>query len=84
MTTTIETLTVQQINSLRCEALAAGDYTMIAICDLALDGECDLADVDGRDRARVRCMSQRDAYAEIAKQISDAEEAYGFTMPVRR
>lgn len=45
--TTIDTLTDDQIATLRAESAAAGDLLTVAICDVALAGELDrIADVD--------------------------------------
>lgn len=78
MTTTIENLTDAQIRSLRAEASDAGDHEMVAICDLALDGEIDTDDYSTLDRdeaRRVRCMSRDEAYAEIVEAIDLARAA---------
>jgi hypothetical protein len=37
--TTIENITVEQIETLRAEAASAGDTAQVAICDRATDGD---------------------------------------------
>lgn len=76
MTTTIKSLTENQIRTLRFEALTAGDYDMAAICDLAIDGSIDCDDyttLSTSGERRIRTMSRADAYAEIVRVINNAE-----------
>ena len=41
MTTTIDTITITQISTLRDEAGSAGDTAMVRICDAAFTGDRD-------------------------------------------
>ena len=52
-----------QIRALSCEAFEAMDYTMVAVCDIALKGEWypDQCPVPWRDAHRLDQMSQVDA-----------------------
>jgi hypothetical protein len=68
--TTIETITRSQIKTLRSEALAAGDYHQVDICDRALSS--DDVDQDGNPVA-LSDMTREEALAECARVISDAE-----------
>lgn len=75
MTTTIKSLTERQIRTLRPEALAAGDYDMAAICDLAIDGSIDCDDyttLSTSGERRIRQMNREAAYAEIVRAINHA------------
>lgn len=79
--TTIDTITTNQIKSLRNAAGEANDLAQIVICDVALGREMD--DDDYRDRAaheaadfaRARTMSREAALVECVRVISDAEAA---------
>jgi hypothetical protein len=85
MLTTADNITNQQIKALREEAMAAGDYRQVAICDVALNpletadpltGE-PLVDSDGnpitRGLARAKCAAVI-AYAQGEARRGEAAE----------
>jgi len=67
MTTTINSLTADQIRSLRTEAKLAGDDVMADICDVALATE----DSDGTVLGKP--LSVEAARAEVVRAIRDNE-----------
>jgi len=69
--TTIDTLTDCQIRTLRGEAMAAGDYAQVDICQRALTSDDDTIDSDGNEIAGAD-MSQDDARRECARVIATA------------
>ena len=68
-TLTAETITTAQIKALRSEAMAAGDYAQVDICDRALAADDSTTDQDGNTVARAD-LSREDARAECADAIS--------------
>lgn len=77
---TAETITTAQIRTLRNEAVAAGDYAQVDICDRALATDDSTTDQDGNEVARAD-LSREDARAECADVINagqDAAPAYLF------
>ena len=76
MATTTKSLTEKQIRTLRREAMDAGDYPMVVICDLALAGEIDVTDytvLDAPDARRIARMTRDEAYTAIVRAINSAE-----------
>lgn len=69
---TAETITARQIKALRDDALAAGDYMMVDVCDRALTPDSDTTDQDGNEAA-LSDWTQGEARAECASAISDAQ-----------
>jgi hypothetical protein len=72
--TTTTTITFEQIRALRREASAMGDWTQVAICDLALDGTFDRAaytSLSAREIDHVVSMTREEAYADIAATLDD-------------
>jgi hypothetical protein len=63
--TTFETLTYQQVVSLRSEALAAGDTLQASICDRAIPTP--------NDDPRIFNMTTNEARVECARVIANAE-----------
>lgn len=73
MSTTADTITDRQIRALREEALAAGDYHQVDLCQRALVRDTiDTIDQDGNPIALADVTQER-ARAECAKVIADAE-----------
>lgn len=65
------------IRSLRDEAASVGDLTMVAICDLAVDGEIhERGPLTAEERADVarRFPTQDAARAECARVIREAQD----------
>lgn len=56
-TLTLDTLTDEQVETLRTESAATGDLLMVAICDIALIGEMARAEI-------VRVLLDADASAD--------------------
>ena len=74
---TFKSITNSEISRLRAEAVVAGDYIQIAICDLALNGgeiDCDdYAAINPRDfRRRLSGMTQDEAVAICVDVINEA------------
>lgn len=65
-------ITNQQIRRLRQEALGAGDYRMVDICNRALVRDDDTVDQDGNVIPFAE-WTQVEAVAEIARVIADAK-----------
>jgi len=72
--TTPETITTRQIRSLRDEALAAGDYAQVDICDVALAAH-ETADAEGGELRGPdgEVWTRSEARTECARVIADAE-----------
>lgn len=73
-------MTTNQIKALAREQAEAGDHAMVAICQIAIDGEADprtLACVSAEDRGRLEldAMTQAEARAECAWVIQAARDA---------
>lgn len=80
--TTIDTITDDQIETLRDEAGAAGDLVQVAICDVALAGGlAEIAEIPHETRAALEALgiipehidADVRARAECARVIADAE-----------
>jgi hypothetical protein len=77
-TLTAQTISFDQIRSLRTEAAEAGDFVQVAMCDLALNSTIDTDDYTTLDRGevdRVRSMSREDAYTACASAINEAVQS---------
>ena len=75
-TTTIETLTDDQIISLRGTAAEVGDLLQVAICDRALDRfnrRAACGTLSAAERGRVARMTITAARAECARVIREGE-----------
>lgn len=72
MATTLESLTEKQIRSLREEALGAGDYQMVDICQRALTRDSQTIDADGNNMALAE-MPQSEARYLVVEAIRSAE-----------
>jgi hypothetical protein len=65
------TITDLQITALADEAVAALDWTMVAICQLAVGGYGSAVNLDDLGRSSIR--NQDSARAECARVIADAQ-----------
>jgi hypothetical protein len=75
---TAKPVTINQIASLRVEAIHAGDWDQVILCDLALDGSVDTDDYTVLSPAvisRVRGRAARPGIPEVAPMTQDQARA---------
>jgi nitrogen regulatory protein PII-like uncharacterized protein len=73
---TTKTLTESQMQKLRAEAAVAGDFAMVAICDLGMTGGFygdDYTALTPRETRRIAGMSRDDAYSAIVDALNSAQ-----------